>query len=305
MEKTDARIRNACTTHYIMEPCPVDVIEQQAQNGTHHQVRYIIAGKETCPTTGRLHWQTYIQFKDKMSPDMIKNLFDDNTIHIEKQWARLDKCPLNYSKKEGEWKEWGTPKKQGERSDMPTMEELENIKTYEELQRSINFGTYIRYKRNIDEVWDNAQDNVLKRQFLQEIEQNELRPWQQHVLDNIPESRRKITWVWESTGNKGKSYLAEYMQLKMNALVTQTTNKADVVFAYHRHDYVIFDLARATWEPNYNTIEDFCNSSIFSGKYESKPKMCKSKVIVFSNSPPDTSRISGDRWNIIDINEMD
>lgn len=300
-QRREQRHRNVCTTHWG-DISPVVYVEEHPE--THTKVQYIISGRERCPDTRRWHWQTYIQFKTQMTFNQVKTLFDDDTIHIERQRARHQEDPIQYCKKDGDWLEWGTPKQQGERTDIPSMAEMEEYKTIEELEQVLNPTTYCRMKRAITEMWNNAQDRKIRRIHEEEAKEAELRPWQRWILDNIPESRRKITWIWDDSGNTGKSYLAEHMQLTMNALVTQTTHMQNIAYAYNRHEYVVFDLARAEWDPNYTTIEAFTNRTIFSGKYESTSKPCISKVIVFSNSPPDESKLSRDRWNIINVKDI-
>lgn len=283
-----------------METSPVSRVEDHEE--LQDVVTYIVAGSELCPETGRHHWQTYVQFKTPMTMQRAKKLFDDNTMHWEVQQARDNKKAIEYCKKEGRWTEWGTPKKQGKRNDLPTREDLAEAETKEDLITTVDFGSYIRYKRNIDEAWEEIQEAKRLRHLAEDADTAELRPWQRQFLEDIIDTpRRKITWVWDSEGNKGKSYLAEHMAITEGALVTQRTVTADLAYAYRGHPYVIFDLTRSEWDPNYACIEMFTNRTIFSNKYTSTMKACVAKVIVFANSPPDLSKLSQDRWNVINL----
>lgn len=266
----------------------------------HPWVGYIISGRETAPTTGTQHWQTYIQFKKQVTINKIKSLFSDDTIHVEKQRGTNEQA-AEYCKKDGEWEEWGVMKKQGERTDIPSMQDMEEYKTIEDLEQDLDPTTYCRYKRNIDEMFKTARIRKLRRIADGEFTEAELRPWQRQLIESIPESRRKVTWVWEAEGNTGKTFLAEYMRVQHGALISNSTSFKDVAYLYDGHPYVIFDLTRSDWDPNYVTIEAFTNPSITSTKYEPVSKPCISKVIVFSNSPPDLAKLSQDRWNVVHV----
>lgn len=267
-------------------------------------IGYIISGLEICPDTGRQHWQTYIQLKQQLSMQQIKRIFEDEGIHIEKQRALDNDAAIEYCKKDGVWEEWGTPKRQGERTDIPSMEDMEEFKTIEDLEQQLDPTTYCRMKRNITEMWKEARNRKLRRKADEEFKQAELRPWQQHVLADVPTVRRKITWIWEATGNTGKTYLAEYMRVNHEALVVNTTSFKDVAYLYDGHPFVIFDLTRTEWDPNYSTIEAFTNPSITSTKYEPTVKPCIARVIILSNSPPNLAKLSLDRWNVVNVDDV-
>ncbi len=68
-------------------------------------------------------------------------------------------------------------------------------------------------------------------------------------------------------------------------------------------DVLIYDLPRAQIERiNYAAIEKVKDGFFASGKYESTECTYESPhVIIFANTPPDTSQMSQDRWTIKDI----
>lgn len=69
-------------------------------------VRYAIYGKETCPTTHKLHWQSYIEFDKRMTVTGIKNLYADTTVHLEITNGTRDQA-RTYCQKDNEWEEVG------------------------------------------------------------------------------------------------------------------------------------------------------------------------------------------------------
>ena len=44
---------------------------------------YLIYQLEECPKSGRLHWQGYIQFKNRVRMQRVKQLLDLDNVHLE------------------------------------------------------------------------------------------------------------------------------------------------------------------------------------------------------------------------------
>ena len=70
---------------------------------------------------------------------------------------------------------------------------------------------------------------------------------------------------------------------------------------------IIYDLAR-TYSDNldhiYTTIENFKNGQYLSTKYETQQRFFKiPNIIVMANFKPDITKLSNDRWDIVDIKE--
>ena len=54
---------------------------------------------------------------------------------------------------------------------------------------------------------------------------------------------------------------------------------------------------------NYGAIEQIKGGLVFSGKYEGAQLVFNSPhIVVFANQPPDFSKFSEDRWNVVEIN---
>lgn len=152
-----------------------------------------------------------------------------------------------------------------------------------------------------------------RERLLQSYSQVTWKPWQQQVIDIIesPRDDRTINWFWEPTGNVGKSFLAKYLVLKYDAIIAD--GKKDNVFAqtlkwienHNEQDpiLILLDIPRYNKEYiNYGVLESLKNGMIYSGKYEGGIACFESPhVIVFSNSRPDTDKLSYDRWNIVEI----
>lgn len=144
------RLRNACVTSYNINSIESidwrDVINNS-------RLRYIVAGLETCPETGRPHYQMYMEFDDKVTVRQIKRLLQDPSAHIEERYGNAKEA-TEYCKKEGKWFQFGTPTKQGERNDLNDV--YESLKVGKSLLDIIEEhpGTYIRYFRGIERVQD-------------------------------------------------------------------------------------------------------------------------------------------------------
>lgn len=78
--------------------------------------RYMIYGKETCPDTGRLHWQGYCQLACQMTANQFKKTIGIG-VHFESARGTLAENRA-YCVKDGDFLEFGEPKQQGERNDL-------------------------------------------------------------------------------------------------------------------------------------------------------------------------------------------
>lgn len=85
------------------------------------KVRYFIAGEEICPKSGKLHWQSYVEFYKPQRLKGTKTIFNDNTVHIEKRQGTRDEA-RDYCKKDNKFTEYGTwISGQGHRTDLETV----------------------------------------------------------------------------------------------------------------------------------------------------------------------------------------
>jgi len=104
---TYKRFRNTCLTFYTEPIFPEGKCD------------YLIVGRETCPSTGTIHWQAYAEFDNPVTMATIKKRFKDNTVHISEKYPDSTQYDcITYCKKEGEFKEYGNKKNQGQRTDL-------------------------------------------------------------------------------------------------------------------------------------------------------------------------------------------
>lgn len=156
----------------------------------------------------------------------------------------------------------------------------------------------------------NGQQWKYNLKVREEIEVEEPYGWQLKVMDIIKDKpdKRSIHWFWEPDGNVGKSTLCKYLVVRHEAIMA-TGKTADINHLLSKASsikIVIVDVPRSQQDYlNYGAIEQVKNGLVFSGKYDSTQLVFNCPhVIVFANAPPDTTKLSEDRWNIYDIRDL-
>ena len=155
-----------------------------------------------------------------------------------------------------------------------------------------------------------------KTQNMLWLRQN-MSPWQKELYERVTQKAdyRDILWVWEPIGNTGKTYFAKYLHYFHGAIATGG-KPSDMKHAIARWQQItghypvimIVDLARSDHisKDSFATLEQIKNAYFFSGKYQSEmvASICPPHIIVFSNTPPDRTAMSSDRWVVKLIDPM-
>lgn len=97
------RYRSWCFTKYGDEPFYDESI-----------MKYLCYGIETCPTTGRLHYQSYVFFKNAKAFDPVRKLLDAHVAPIR----GTVQDNIKYCSKDGEFFEFGERPIKGKRTDL-------------------------------------------------------------------------------------------------------------------------------------------------------------------------------------------
>lgn len=137
---------------------------------------------------------------------------------------------------------------------------------------------------------------------------NELRNWQQNILDiclTEPDDRT-INWYFDKCGNIGKTSFIKYMVYHHNALFCNGGKYSDIMNLVFNQDMdncniVLFDIPRANkGNISYSSLESIKNGMVCNTKYETGTKLFNSPhVFIFANFPPENyNDLSIDRWNI-------
>lgn len=145
------------------------------------KMRYLAYGKETCPSTGKQHWQGFVYWKNGHSIKSTSKWF--NNAHVEHCRGSLEDNE-KYCSKEGQYKTFGEKPQQGTRTDLIELKTQiwNGEKTVEDI-RNEEPMTYHLYGRTLEKI----EDDKLRKQF---------RNW---MTEGV--------WFWGKTG-VGKSHRA-------------------------------------------------------------------------------------------------
>lgn len=166
----------------------------------------------------------------------------------------------------------------------------------------------IKYiKKEFNEYWENG---ILKEPIkLIKV----LYPWQEDILNIVISegNDRTINWIYDPDGCKGKSALVKYLCCKHEALILSSKTadmKYGIVKYMEKHnkgpEIILIDIPRSVDLDyfSYAGTEAVKDGCFFSSKYECDMVIYNSPhVVIFSNSPPDLYKMTGDRWNVIEL----
>lgn len=115
----------------------------------HDIIRYMCRGRETCPKTGRIHYQGWIQFVNKKRMGGVKKIMGSKSLHLEPCMGSEHQND-KYCKKEGDWWEKGVFKSQGQRTDMEAIKKAIDDEESMKIIADDHFGDYIRYHKGFE-----------------------------------------------------------------------------------------------------------------------------------------------------------
>jgi len=177
-----------------------------------------------------------------------------------------------------------------------------------------NIEDFDVYSQKVDTRIEGPWTDVTERELYIPIQYRGivLRPWQQMILsENDHFEPRKINWVFDPQGNRGKSTIASYMALHYGAIDMPPVNDAmlltqtlcDIlVSTKNRHPGTIFiDLPRCASKDRLygllTAIEQIKKGHVEDLRYNYKHWWFDSPQIwVFSNTDIPASDLSVDRW---------
>ena len=289
-------------------------------------IKYIIYQGELCQD-GKKHIQGFLQLHKKKEMTFIKKLLNDKTLHIEPMRGTPEQarhyCTNEYIDKEGKKKElWFNQIEYGEldntttgtRTDLISIrdklkdgERLDNILLNSTDNKEIH--NILQYNRPLKKLEQTIRYQSTKTQLLEQFNNIKWNKIQTKILEIIADrpDDREVNWIYDEDGNTGKSYISKYLQLTEDLYYITGGKQNDILYGYEGQEIVIIDLAR-TYADNlehiYTIIENLKNGMYLSTKYETIQKIFKvPHIIVMANFKPDQSKLSKDRWNIIDTED--
>lgn len=267
------------------------------------KVLYIIFGKEV-GDSGTPHLQGFLSLQQRMRLGPLKRIVSPRA-HLKT--ARNVFASIQYCKKDNDWVEFGTMSPgQGKRNDIEDFKKAvkEGMFSLRDV-REEHSEVYAKYTRYCQEY---IRDNMPKVV----IPDHNLRPWQEHLnsLLSEPADRRTIIFVIDYDGNSGKSWFADWYQQKTGDSCQVITPGRRVDMAYTLNlglKVLLMDAPRAKQNEfiQYDFLEDLKNGRILSSKYESIMKTFEPMhVVVFMNEDPDMTKLSLDRYKIINVKDF-
>lgn len=130
------RYRNVCFTAW-------NTVEYDTEH-----MKYLIVGEEVCPSTGKTHYQGYVEFLQQKDFSLIKRLLGEET-HIESRRGSANQASA-YCMKDNKFIEYGTMGKQGKRTDLDNV--VEDIQSGLSLRETAlaHPTQYIKYHKGIE-----------------------------------------------------------------------------------------------------------------------------------------------------------
>jgi Putative viral replication protein len=263
---------------------------------------YAIVGKETS-ASGTPHLQGFVSFRERARLTTVRQLLP--RAHWEV--ARNVRRAIEYCKKDGNFFELGEEpslSNQGKRSDLDSFKSAvaSGIRDRKQLREEHSF-VCAQYPRFVESY-------VRDQEPLPTLEDHPLYPWQQRLVDIAVQEpdARVVHFIVDIDGNSGKSWLASYLESKVDRVVQvmKPGKLADMAYEYRENTEVfILDCPRSKQGDfiQYDFLESVKDGRLFSPKYESRTKRFKSPhVFVFMNEQPDMSKLSEDRYIVTDTN---
>lgn len=164
--------KNWCITAFTADP---------RRNYDFDTMQYLIVGNETCPTTQKLHYQTFVQLKKKLRFAQVKKIFGA-TAHIEAMKGTPQQAS-DYCKKDNNFTEFGDLTKQRQRTDLFEAREAALTMSLEELMESDHGQVVARSMQYFRQLYANRKRRNALDELRTGMKNIELKEWQQDLLD--------------------------------------------------------------------------------------------------------------------------
>ncbi len=201
------RSRKFVITHNNYEENTIAKYKKLQEEGV---FRYLILGKEVAKT-GTKHLQGYVQLYNPLTIRRFQKYLQAHEIRTSIQIAKGTLTEnQKYCKKEGNFVEFGEGSTQGKRTDLERFyQDIKDGKDNYYLQEH-HMKTYLKYHKAADKCRRNCRQHESVEILKKEFTTVKFRNWQQKALDNLAkQDNRKIDWIVDEEGNRGKTFLAK------------------------------------------------------------------------------------------------
>lgn len=184
------------------------------------------------------------------------------------------------------------------------------------LERAISAAASILYCSDVNKrtgrVWSNNIQGVQGSTKVLELDQ--LHGWQQQLWTELngPADDRRIVWITDVLGGKGKTAFCKFvLHHKKNVVFLSTSSTKDachvVMSQKNPPQIVLMNLPRQSeGKISYAAVETIKDGLIYSGKYTGGFRIFNPPhFIVFANWSPDFTALSIDRWHEVILRERE
>ena len=265
-----------------------------------NSIEYLVFGNEI-GESGTPHLQGFVAFVARVRMTQLKQTISDRG-HFEV--AKFPEKAAEYCKKDGDYIEFGVLSlKKGKRSDIEAFKDdvKVGVLSVKEL-REAHSEVYAKFPQFCAQYVQD-QNSVLG------VEAHVLYGWQESLFQELKQEAdpRKVVFCVDLVGNSGKSWFCHYVSgVIPNVQVLLPGRKADMCMMVDLSARVVFVDATRSKQGEYilyDFLEELKNRYIFSSKYHSVLKCLKvtPHVVVMMNEFPDMSKLSLDRYHILEV----
>lgn len=268
---------------------------------------YVLWAREIAPSTGTPHLQGYAEFKKRTRQKAAKAIIGQRANLIrpvgnQKSNIKYIKDPDKPGKPKNKPEdifEYGTPKRQGTRTDIKEAKEcIRGMKRRRDLIRSEELAPfYLKHAKYCEAVFADHISEAFKKPYEPEP------GWQTDLMARIEQKAdpRKVHWYWSEKGSVGKSTTARGLKDHHEAMYADGGDYTNLAYTYDYEPIIVFNFARDKdlSKVSYRFMEAAKDGIVCSTKYVPVTKRFDPPhVIVFANAPPPEGALSQDRLDI-------
>lgn len=285
--------------------------EEQLKLFSQTHCYYMVYGHEEGEETHTPHLQGFIQLKNRMKLQTIKNKLGINSIHLENIKGTVQDN-INYCTKDGTNNYvYGEPSIAG--SNKLKKENLRQLikecKTWREVLEIEGIEKYLKFAREYFNNLDRRDKTIF-----QDIK---LYDWQEQLINWMDREGncRDILIVMDKTGGKGKSFFCSYCQImRDDTFISSIGKTADILYIYKDNikKNILLDTPRDSKfdTMNWQLVECITNYSFTSTKYEPQTitKSIRTNTILFTNDTnykEVVNHLSKDRIYLMNLDKIE
>lgn len=272
-------------------------------------VTYGVLGRET-GESGTPHLQGFVILGSSQRLSYLRRRLSDRA-HYERANGTSEQA-RDYCKKDGDFEEFGTfPARQGHRTDLDEL--LEWAKQFEsDNGRPAASPDIAKHQPRAYLKYPRFRALCAHRAARRQLEFGDPLPWQLDLAEYVadePEgvvNDRKVRFIVDPEGGKGKTWFCRWMLTNHYACQVLGVGRAsDIAHMIDETKHIfLFNVARGQMEfLSYSILEQLKDRILISGKYHGATKLWTRKtiVVVLCNEFPDYTKMTNDRYDVIEL----